>query len=101
MTAHSSTKVRHQGGKFDTRNQQPFFVSRSIRFPQFLFLVLGVLCLCLGLTQSPRSHGVSCRFARHGINASTMRVAFIAAGFTTMSLVFFKIGGKPGREDAS
>jgi hypothetical protein len=58
----------------------------------------GILRLCLGLAQITAVVWCFVLFVRHGINASTMRLAFVAAGFTTVSLVLFKIlDGKPRR----
>lgn len=102
MTAHTSTKVQPK-----VESSTPEIDGRSVsRFPSasgnFYFWYWGVLRLCLGLAQITAVAWSLVSFARHGINASTMRLGFIAAGLTTMSLVLFKIlGGKPGRKDAS
>ena len=97
MTAHSSAKVRPEAG-----SSTPEINSRSLsRAPSashnFYFWYWGV-ALCLGLAQIAVVAWSLVSFARHGINATTMRLAFIAAGFTTMSLVLFKIlGARPAR----
>jgi hypothetical protein len=102
MTGHSSTEVHP---KVDSST--PEIESRSLsHFPSasrnFYFWYWGVLRLCLGLAQVTAVAWSVLSFARHGINAGTMRLAFIAAGLTTLSLILFRsLGGKPGREDAS
>lgn len=100
MTAHSSAKIDTKVG-----GSRPEINSRSLsRAPSashnFYFWYRGVVCL--GLAQITAVAWSFVSFARHAINARIMRLAFIAAGFTTTSLLLFEIvGGKPGREDAS
>ena len=99
MTAHARLK--------SVRSSRPEINGRSLsRAPSasrgFYFWYWGVLRLCLGLAQITLVAWSLVSFARHGINARTMRLVFIAAGFTTMSLVLFKIlGARLARSDAS
>ena len=102
MTAHSSAKVHPKVGNSTPEiNGCPLSRGPSAS-SNFYFWYWGVLRLGLGLAQITAVTWSLLSFARHGINASIMRLAFIAAGLTSMSLVIFKIlGGKPAREDAS
>lgn len=55
------------------------------------FLYWGVFRLLLGVAQIVMAAWCLALFISHGINARTMRVAFLGAGITTLSLLLFKV----------